>query len=70
MGIENNIEGVVEDIEFHSDGGLVIWRKKYNDGRVGVWEQTLIETNNMPAFIKLKRDLLAEHCPDKVTSVN
>ena len=49
-----------QDIEFTSDGSLVIWREKFPQGRVGPWTQTAVETNERDAFLQLRRELFAE----------
>jgi hypothetical protein len=54
---EGKIEKKVQDIEYSSDGGLITYREIYEDGSLGNWETTNIETSNGPGLMKLRKDL-------------
>ena len=58
-------EKPIEDIEFSTMDGRVTWRKRYGDRSVGVWNHTLIESNDKPAIVNKRRQLLQEFGLDK-----
>ncbi|MSU54976.1 MAG: hypothetical protein EXS46_00355 [Candidatus Taylorbacteria bacterium] len=51
---------VITGIEFTSVDGEIQWRPTFN-GRVGVWSNTGVQTNNPMGFLTIKNELLRAH---------
>ena len=51
----------VIDLEFTTDAGMVLYRKKYDNGSVGKWEDSGASDQSPEQFAKVKKQLRAEN---------